>query len=150
MDSQDAPSVPDAPGAVGEVGSWRTTIVNLHDVAAGESVGYDAVFVAQRPTRVATICVGYGDGLCTDFVRANSPCLVNGQSARYIGICMDQSFLDVTGMECHIGDEVTIFGRSATGAFLSAQALAKTVGHEGVFFTDCLSDRVERRYINEG
>jgi len=149
MDSRDNPLAPGKPGAIKEVASWRASIVNLHDVSTGETVGYDGCFVAKRPTTVATICVGYGDGLCTDFVRAGSPCLVNGQLARYIGICMDQSFLDVTGMDCQIGDEVTIFGYSSDGYYLSAQALAKTVGHEGVFFTDCAGERVERRYINE-
>ena len=147
MDSRDHPLPAGAPGAVGEVASWRTSIMNLHTVQAGETVGYDGVFTAEQPTDVATVCVGYGDGLCSDFVRAGSPVLVNGKRARYIGICMDQCLLDVTGIDCAIGDEVTIFGRASDGSFLSAQELAATVGHEGVYFTDLLSKRVERRYI---
>ena len=78
---------------------------------------------------------------------AGSPVLVGNKLARYIGICMDQSFIDVTGIDCDIGDEVTIFGKSSTGAVLPPQKLAATVGHEGVYFTSQLSSRVERRYI---
>ncbi|MBR6522362.1 MAG: alanine racemase [Oscillospiraceae bacterium] len=147
MDSRDHPLSPDAPGVVREAVSWRTSIINLRTVEVGETVGYDRIFTAQRPTTVATICIGYGDGLYEQFVKAGSPVLVNGESACYIGICMDQSFIDVTGIDCAIGDEVTIFGKSTGGAAISAQALAATVGHEGVYFTSLLSPRVERRYI---
>ncbi len=149
MDSRDFPPAPDTPGAVKEAVSWRTSIINLRTVQPGETVGYDRIFTAERTTKIATICIGYGDGLYEQFVKAKSPVLVNGTEARYVGICMDQSFIDVTGIDCAIGDEVTVFGRSSCGAELSAQRLAATVGHEGVYFTSLLSPRVERRYINE-
>lgn len=148
MDSRDHPLPSDAPGAVSEASSWRTSIINLRTVEPGETVGYDRVFTAEQPTRVATICIGYGDGLYSDFVKAKSPVLVNGAETRYIGICMDQSFIDVTNINCNIGDEVTVFGKASNGAFLSAQRLAATVGHEGVYFTSLLSPRVERKYID--
>ena len=149
MDALDPVLPRGAVGAVEEAGSWRTSIVDIHTVQPGDTVGYGGAFTAQRPTAVAVICIGYGDGLYTGFAPAHSPCLVGEREAPYIGICMDQSFLDVTDIPCAVGDEVTVFGHSSSGAFLSAQALAKTVGEEGVFFTDRLSKRVERRYINE-
>jgi alanine racemase len=123
MENQKTPKSVGAPGAVGEVASWRTSIVNLRTVGAGETVGYDERFRAERPTRVATICVGYGDGLYEKLAAAGAPVLVtaDGREASYLGICMDQSLLDVTGIDCRVGDEVTIFGRSSGGAFLSAQ-----------------------------
>lgn len=142
MDSRDNPG-----GTLGEVGSWRTGIMNLHSVDAGESVGYDGVFTAERPTVVATVCIGYGDGLFPGFAEAKCSCLINGKRAPYIGICMDQCFVDVTDIDCAVGDEVTVFGRASDGSFLSAQELGRAVSHEGVFFTDTLSPRVERRYI---
>ena len=114
----------------------------------GETVGYNCAFTAMRPTVVATIGVGYGDGLAMNFGRAGSPVLVNGQRARYIGVCMDQCMLDVTDVPCAVGDEVTILGRASNGAFLSAQELAATVGYDGNVFIDFLSSRVQRRYIN--
>ncbi len=147
MDNRDNPLPPDSPGAVKDAVSWRTSIINLRTVEPGETVGYDGIFLAKRKTKVATICIGYGDGLCEQFVSAGSPVLVGNKLARYIGICMDQSFIDVTGIDCDIGDEVTIFGKSSTGAVLPPQKLAATVGHEGVYFTSQLSSRVERRYI---
>ncbi len=150
MDNQKYPKPAGAPGAVGEVASWRTSIVNVRTVVLGETVGYDERFRAERPTRVATICVGYGDGLYGPFAEAGVPVLVtkSGIEAKYLGICMDQSLIDVTGIDCREGDEVTIFGRSTGGAFLSAQRIGAMVGHEGVFFTSALTSRVERVYIN--
>ena len=146
MDSRDYALPAGSPGTVEEAASWRTSITALRTVEPGESVGYDEKFIAKRPTAVATICIGYGDGLIPDFADAGSPVLINGKLAKYIGVYMDQSSLDVTGIDCSVGDEVTVFGRASDGSFLSAQVLAKTVNHEGVFFTDRLTKRVERRW----
>lgn len=148
MDSRELPLSKSDGEALRESASWRTTITNLHIVEPGETVGYDCEYTALRPTVVATIGVGYGDGLGMNFGRAGSPVLVNGQRARYIGVCMDQCMLDVTDIPCTIGDEVTILGRAANGAFLSTQELAASVGYNGDIFIDFLSSRVERRYIN--
>lgn len=148
MDSRELPlSKPDGE-VLREAASWRTTVMNLHNVEPGETVGYHCGFTAARPTVVATIGVGYGDGLAMNFGLAGSPVLVNGQRARYIGMCMDQCMLDVTDIPCAIGDEVTILGRASNGAFLSAQELAASVGYDGNIFIDFLSSRVERRYIS--
>lgn len=148
MDSRELPLSKIGGGALREAASWRTTVTNLHTAEPGETVGYNGEFAVTRPTVVATIGVGYGDGLSMNFGRAGSPVLVNGQRARYIGMCMDQCMLDVTDIACSIGDEVTILGRASNGAFLSAQELAATVGYDGNIFIDFLSSRVERRYIN--
>jgi len=150
MDSQRHPRPAGTPGAVEEVASWRTQIVNLRLVQPGETVGYDESFRVQAPTMIATICVGYGDGLDERLVRAKAPVLVTeeGEEANYLSICMDQSLLDVSGIACRIGDEVTLWGRTSGRAFLSAQRVGDTIGHEGVYFTSRLSHRVERVYIN--
>ena len=147
MDSRDTPFDKGTCGAVEEIASWRTQIVNIHMVMPGETVGYDGIYMADKPVKVATVCVGYGDGLCRGFVEAKSKALINGQLATYLGICMDQCLLDVSNIDCKIGDEVTIFGYASDGSFLSSQSLAATVGNEGVYFTDILSNRVKRKYI---
>lgn len=148
MDSRELPLSKPGGEALREAASWRTAVTDIHNVEPGETVGYNCAFTAMRPTVVATIGVGYGDGLAMNFGRAGSPVLVNGQRARYIGVCMDQCMLDVTDVPCAVGDEVTILGRASNGAFLSAQELAATVGYDGNVFIDFLSSRVQRRYIN--
>ncbi len=150
MDSQQNPRPAGTPGAVEEVASWRTRIVNLRLVQPGETVGYDEAFHAKAPTLIATISVGYGDGLDERLAGAKAPVLVTqaGKEARYLSICMDQSLLDVSGILCRVGDEVTLWGRTSGSAFLSAQRVGAAIGHEGVYFTSRLSHRVERVYIN--
>lgn len=150
MDSQRQPRPAGTPGAVEEAASWRTRIVNLRLVQPGETVGYDEAFRAAAPTMVAVIAVGYGDGLDERLAGTQAPVLVTGAGAeaRYLCICMDQSMIDVSGIDCRVGDEVTLWGRTSGGAFLSAQRVGAAIGHEGVYFYSRLSRRVERVYIN--
>jgi len=133
--------------AIREPGSWRTEITALHGVPAGESVGYNSLFTAKTFTRTAVIGVGYGDGLCTGLLKAGGYALIHGKKAPYLGMCMDQTILDVSGIDCAVGDEVTLFGRSSDGHLLSAQYVASLIGNEGVYLTDILGNRVERRYL---
>lgn len=150
MDSQQRPGPAGAPGSVAEAASWRARIVNLRLVQPGETVGYDEAFRAESPTMVAVISVGYGDGLDERLAGTNAPVLVTeaGAEARYLCICMDQSMIDVSGIDCRVGDEVTLWGRTSGGAFLSAQRVGAAIGHEGVYLYSRLSRRVERVYIN--
>ena len=149
MDSQ-RPRPAGSSGAVEEAASWRTRIVNLRLVQPGETVGYDEAFRAEAPTMVAVIAVGYGDGLDERLAGTQAPVLVTGAGAeaRYLCICMDQSMIDVSGIDCRVGDEVTLWGRTSGGAFLSAQRVGAAIGHEGVYFYSRLSHRVQRVYIN--
>ena len=59
-----------------------------------------------------------------------------------------EQLIDVSGIDCRVGDEVTLWGRTSGGAFLSAQRVGAAIGHEGVYFYSRLSHRVERVYIN--
>ena len=149
MDSQ-RPRPAGSSGAVEEAASWRTRIVNLRLVQPGETVGYDEAFRATAPTMVAVVAVGYGDGLDERLAGTQAPVLVTGAGAeaRYLCICMDQSMIDVSGIDCRVGDEVTLWGRTSGGAFLSAQRVGAAIGHEGVYFYSRLSHRVQRVYIN--
>ena len=61
---------------------------------------------------------------------------------------MDQSFVDLNGVLCQPGDEVTLFGYDAGGNLLSSQYLASLIGaYEGCGLTSALTERVERRYL---
>lgn len=129
--------------------SLRTRIMQVKTIAAGTTVGYGRTWKAPRDTDVATIGVGYADGL----LRANSnrmSMIVNGQRVNQIGrVCMDISMLDVTGVPCARGDVVTVMGQDGN-ARVSVWELTEnipTIPHEML----CnISKRVPRIYYQNG
>ena len=93
------------------VSTLRTTILQIHDVAPTETVGYSRRGTLTRPSRIASIPIGYADGLNRHLGNRHGYCLVNGQPAPYVGnICMDVCMIDVTDIPCAEGDKVEIFG----------------------------------------
>lgn len=139
---------PTAPlGDVKETVSWRTTITNLRRLNRGDDLGYGGLFHLDHDAVIATIGVGYGDGINRELVHQHAPVLVCGQRAPLMACCMDQSMIDVTDLPCKIDDEVTLFGWDKEGNFLSAQELARFVpGIEAPGLTSSLTDRVARIY----
>lgn len=88
----------------------RARVVDLRTLQPGDTVSYDATWTARRPTRIATVPVGYADG----YRRALSDvgtALVGGQPVRVAGrVTMDMTMLDVTDVPCALGDQVTLLG----------------------------------------
>jgi alanine racemase len=106
--------------------SWKTAVATVRSVAPGAVVGYNGTFVATEPMRLALIPCGYADGLNRSLGNRFS-LLVRGQRAPLVGrISMDQSVLDITGIEgVQPGDEVVILGsqgEETITAFDHAQA----------------------------
>ncbi len=94
------------------VSTLKTTILQIRDVHEGETVGYSRRGVLKRDSRIAAIPIGYADGLNRHLGNGHGYCIVNGRKAPYVGnICMDVTLIDVTGIDCHEGDTVEIFGR---------------------------------------
>ncbi len=106
-----------------------SAVISLREVQSGESVGYGATWVASRPSRIATICAGYGDGY-PRLAPNGTPVLVNGRRAPLAGrVSMDMITVDVTELPgvC-IGDEVILWG---DGLPLGEVArYAGTIGYE--------------------
>ena len=100
-------------------------------------------------TRVGVLSIGYGDGLDPALARAQAPVLVNGQRAKLLACCMDQSFVDLGEIPCEPGDEATLFGHDRNGVLLPAQEVLGLIGCEGCDQTVRLTDRVERVYLEE-
>ena len=126
---------------------WQTVVTNVVSLPPGESVGYGRKFIAREPTRVATIAVGYADGLhrqASDGGRA----IVRGVVVPLAGtISMDQASLDVrTVPEVAIGDVVTLIGEDG-GTTLSAHDLAEASGTISYEVLCAISARVPRRYL---
>lgn len=134
-------------GRVSETATWRTWITNLRTLQAGAPLGYSGKVALERDATVATIAVGYGDGLSEGLVQAHGPVLVGGERARLMACCMDQTLVDVTGIPCRVGDPVTLFGWDEQGNLLASQEVALLVGDdEGCGLTSQLSPRVARIY----
>ncbi len=129
--------------------SWRAFITNIHEIGPGESLGYNRYFKPDKPTTVATVSIGYGDGFYRPLAMNFGPVLVNDTRTRYLGICMDQTFVDVTGIDCKLGDEVTIFGYSKGGELLSAFELERFTGQSFVYPICSPNQRVLRVYKGE-
>lgn len=139
---------PTAPlGNITELASWRSYITNIKARKAGESIGYGEGVKLDKDSVIATVGVGYGDGLNQDLVKIKAPLLVNGQQAHYTACCMDQCMIDVSGIDCKVGDEVTFFGYDGKGGYLSSQVVAAMVNEdEGCGLCSALSARVARIY----
>ncbi|MCK5798209.1 MAG: alanine racemase [Deltaproteobacteria bacterium] len=126
--------------------SWRTRINALRDLPAGTSVSYGSTFVTRRPSRIATLPVGYADGYARRLGNRASV-LLDGQRAPVVGrVCMDLCMVDVTDVPgVAVGDTVTLLGgdgRATIGAGELAR-WAETIPYE-VWVG--ISKRVPRRY----
>ncbi len=106
-----------------------SAIISLREVDTGEAVGYGGTWTAQRPSRIATVTIGYGDGYPRQAPNG-TPVLVNGQRAALAGcVSMDMITVDVTDLEdVQLGDEVILWGKDLP---LSEVAqCAATIGYE--------------------
>ena len=91
-----------------QIMSLKGRITNIHLVKPGEGVSYSHKFIAYEPTRVATIPIGYADGVSRNL--SNKICgILNGQKVRQIGnITMDQMMFDISDTEAKVGDVITL------------------------------------------
>ena len=145
-----------------QVLAWKTHIIGLRDVPAGQALGYSGAYVTAAPARIAIVSVGYGDGLSRkvsthagipatlgdlDPALGRGEVLLRGQRAPMVGrISMDLTLVDVTHVPgAAIGDEVVLIGRSGDQR-ISAWDLARS-SDTVVYETLCnLSKRVPRRH----
>jgi len=130
---------------INNVSTLRTTILQLREVKAGDTVGYSRRGTIDHDSVIAAIPIGYADGLNRRLGNRNGYCLVNNQRAEYVGnICMDVAMIDVTGIDCHEGDSVEIFGDNLPVTVLS-DAL-QTIPYEVL---TGISNRVNRVYFQD-
>ncbi|MCR4994231.1 MAG: alanine racemase [Bacteroidales bacterium] len=124
------------------ISTLKTTILQIHDVPATDTVGYSRRGHLTRDSRIAALPIGYADGLNRRLGCGNGYCLVNGQRAPYVGnICMDVCMIDVTDIDCHEGDTALIFGPE-----LPPTLLADAIGTIPYEILTSVSPRVKRVY----
>lgn len=143
-----APSRGIANPRVGElrpVLEWKTRVVFLKEVPEGVGLSYGHIFHTRRPSLVATVPVGYGDGLDRRLSN-NVDVLVRGARCPQVGhITMDQSLVDVTAVrgKVGLGDEVVLIGRQG-GDHLTADEMAERLGTINYEIVTAIAGRVPR------
>lgn len=128
----------------------KSHVTMIKSVEKGEKVSYGGTFITERPTILATVSIGYGDG----YPRALSSkgyALINGQKAPIVGrVCMDQMMLDVTDInEVHRNDTVTLIGRDGDN-YISVEEIAELAGTFNYEFVCDLGKRIPRNYYYNG
>lgn len=92
------------------VAKLKTVILQINEIETSESVGYGRKYRADKPQRIATIPIGYADGIRRAYGNEKGSVLVHGQRVKIIGsICMDMLMIDITNIPATEGDEVVIF-----------------------------------------
>ncbi len=97
------------------VSSLKTPIAQLRWIQKGDSVGYDRKYKAREKRHIATLPLGYADGIARQYGNANAAVKIQDKIAPIVGnVCMDTLMVDVTGIDCQEGDEVLVFGKGHT------------------------------------
>lgn len=127
------------------VGTLKSVISQIRTIDKGESVGYGRRFIADRTTKVATIPIGYADGIRRSWGNGVGYVTINGKQAKIIGsICMDMLMVDVTDIDCKEGNTVIVFGENPTVPFMAKQL--NTIPYE---ILTSISQRVKRVFFRE-
>ncbi len=127
------------------VSTLKTRIMQVKEIEEAESVGYGRRFRAEQPTKIATVPIGYADGIHRVWGSNGGYVLIQHQKAPITGsICMDMLMVDVSSINCKEGDEVIIFGEDLPTTVL-AEAI-HTIPYE---ILTSVSQRVKRIFFEE-
>lgn len=134
--------------ALEPVSTLRTRIVQIRTLQEGETIGYGRNGKVTKPSRIATIPVGYADGLNRRLGNGAWEMIVGGKRAKTIGnICMDSCMIDITDIEgVEEGDVVTIFSATKGNTAADMATVLGTIPYEVL---TSVAKRVKRIYINE-
>lgn len=127
------------------VGTLKTIILQIKDIKPGESVGYSRRFIAKRSMRIATLPIGYADGIPRGWGNGKGYVMINSKKAYITGsICMDMLMVDITEIHCNEGDNVIIFGKEPTVVTIAKEL--DTIAYEVMAG---ISQRVKRIFYKE-
>ena len=127
------------------VSTLKSVISQIRTIEKGESVGYGRRFMAKKKMKIATIPIGYADGISRKWGNEVGFVNINNQKATILGsICMDMLMVDITKIDCKEGDSVIIFGENPSVRYI-AKTL-KTIPYE---ILTSVSHRVKRVFYRE-
>jgi alanine racemase len=127
--------------------AWKTRIIQVREVAAGQPVGYSSGYVTEFPTKVAVLSVGYGDGLNRQLSSRGRVIIQNDYASIVGNIGMNLTTVDVTGIPgVDVGDEVIIIGETDKRKITAWEhaGIAGTIPYE---ILSNISRRVFRKYV---
>jgi alanine racemase len=127
------------------IGTLKTIVSQVRIVKKYETIGYSRKGVLNKDSLIATVAIGYADGLNRRLGNGKGYMMVNGNRVPTIGsICMDMTMLDVTGLQVKEGDEVIVFGNE-----IELNDVANKVGTIPYEILTSISQRVKRVYYYE-
>ena len=129
--------------------SLRTRIISLRRIQTGTAVGYNARFVAPRPSVIAVLAAGYGDGIHRSLSNGKGSVLVRGKLAPVVGIVsMDVTMIDVTDVPgAEVGDVTTVYGVDGEHVH-PANLVARSIGTVTSDLLCAITQRVPRIYVS--
>ena len=130
--------------------SWYSRISHIKTLPAGREISYGGAYVTDRPTKVATITVGYADGYWRN-LSGKFYVLIRGKRAPILGrVCMDQMMVDVTDIpDVSLSDRVTLVGRDGDEC-ITVEQISAEAGSFNYEFICGISRRVPRVYYKGG
>ena len=130
--------------------SWYSRIAHLKELPAGREISYGGTYVTTKPTRVATLSVGYADGYKRS-LSGKFHVLIDGKPAPILGrVCMDQMMVDVTDIPgVTLDSRVVLIGRSEESR-ITMEEIAETAGSFNYEMTVGIARRVPRYYKADG
>lgn len=127
------------------VGTLKSVISQIRTIDQGESVGYGRRFTAEKETKIATIPIGYADGIRRSWGNGVGYVVINNKQAKIVGsVCMDMLMVDITGIDCKEGNAVIIFGENPSVNHMAKQL--NTIAYE---ILTSISQRVKRVFFRE-
>jgi len=127
------------------VGTLKSLISQIRTIPKDDSVGYGRRFIAKKESKIATIPIGYADGISRHLGNNVGYVMINLKKAPIIGsICMDMLMVDVTDVECKEGNTVIVFGEQPTVKEIAK--LLDTIPYE---ILTSISQRVKRIFYRE-
>lgn len=127
------------------VGTLKSIISQIRPINKNESVGYGRRFIAKKDSKIATIPIGYADGIFRSWGNGVGYVLIKGHKAAIIGsICMDMLMVDVSEINCIEGDEVILFGKG-----LCVSEIAKLLHTIPYEILTSVSQRVKRIFFRD-
>ncbi|MFY9309091.1 MAG: bifunctional UDP-N-acetylmuramoyl-tripeptide:D-alanyl-D-alanine ligase/alanine racemase [Bacteroidia bacterium] len=127
------------------VSTLKTSISQIKNIPANETIGYSRKGVATRDIQIATVPIGYADGLSRKLSNGKGKMMVKGKPAPIIGnVCMDMCMIDITDINATENDEVIVFGENSP-----ITEIAKDVGTIPYEILTSVSRRVKRVYYQE-
>ncbi len=127
------------------ISSLKTTILQIREIQSGDSVGYSRAFIANKRMKIATIPIGYADGIQRNLGNSRYAVKIAGKEALIIGnICMDMCMIDISEISCQEGDEVVVFDNQEHVNEMAR--IGQTISYEII---TGISQRVKRIFVKK-